>query len=227
MNEYEEIDLLELLKVIVKRKFMIICITLFITISAIILSMLLIKPVYETKASIVQVKEEARLFYEDKYNYSDVMMYESLSKTYVEIAMSDTVMQKTADNLEEYKKQNIKNMISVGQKGKTQIIEIKVKGEDKFDVAKIANEHIKNFISESNIVLPASELYILDKAQIPRTPISPNILLNGAIAFVLGLMISLFLVFIIEYLDTKIRTEKNIEDYLNIPVLISIPNIKE
>ena len=227
MNEYIEGDLLDLLKIINKRKFLIICITLLTTVSVIIISLLFIKPIYEAKSSIVLVKEEARLFYEDKYNYSDVMMYEILSKTYVEIAISDMVMQKTADNLEKYKEKDIKKMITVGQKGNTQIIEIKVKAEDSFDVAMIANEHVKNFISESNIVLPASELYILDKAEIPQDPISPNILRNGVIGFVIGLMISLFLEFMLEYLDTKIRTEKYIENYLNIPVLVSIPNIKE
>jgi capsular polysaccharide biosynthesis protein len=50
--------------------------------------------------------------------------------------------------------------------------------------------------------------------------------MNVAIAAVLGVMIGLFVVFLIEYLDNKIKTPQDIEKYLGLPILGVIPNEK-
>ena len=50
--------------------------------------------------------------------------------------------------------------------------------------------------------------------------------MNVAIAAVLGVMIGLFVVFLIEYLDNKIKTPQDIEKHLGLPILGVIPNEK-
>lgn len=219
-----EIDLLEIRDIIFKRKWIIIFITLISTMVAIVVSFFLIKPVYESRTSIVVGKEEARIFYEDKYTNSDIMMYQRIVKTYAEIAKSDTVIQKTADSLENYTVKDIKNLIMVVPKRDTQILEFNVKSHVPADAARIANEWVNNFILEANKVLPAGELNILDKAKAGYDSVSPNKKLNIAIAFILGLMVSLGIVFLLEYIDKKIRTEEQIKQLLDIPVLVSIPD---
>ena len=64
----------------------------------------------------------------------------------------------------------------------------------------------------------------MDKAQIPNYPIKPQKTLNVAIAFVMGLMVSVGIVFLMEYLDTTIKTEKDIEHYLGLSVIGTIPS---
>lgn len=61
---------------------------------------------------------------------------------------------------------------------------------------------------------------------IPDKPIKPNKLLNILIAFVAGLMASLGLVFLLEYLDNTVKTSSDIEKLLGIPVLGIIPDYK-
>ncbi len=44
-----------------------------------------------------------------------------------------------------------------------------------------------------------------------------------AIAGVLGLMLGMFLVFLLEYLDNTIKTPEDVERYLGLPVIGTIP----
>lgn len=217
-----EIDLLEIRDIIFKRKWLIIFITLISTMAAVAVSFFLIKPIYESRASIVVGKEAARIFYEDKYTNSDIMMYQRIVKTYAEIAKSDIVVQKTADSMDNYTVNNIRNLITVVPKTDTQILEFKAKSHIPADAARIANECVKNFIVEANKVLPAGELNILDEAKASYNSVSPNKKLNIAIGFILGFMVSLGMVFLLEYFDKKIRKEEQIKQYLGIPVLASI-----
>ena len=61
----------------------------------------------------------------------------------------------------------------------------------------------------------------------PEKPIKPKKALNVAIAFFLGLMASVGLTFIIEYMDSTIKTEEDINKYLELPVIGIIPKNAE
>ena len=68
---------------------------------------------------------------------------------------------------------------------------------------------------------------ILDPARLPEKPIKPNrnkILLIGALG---GLVLGLGLTWFRESLDQSFRTVSELEDDLGIPVLATIPNLKE
>jgi len=67
---------------------------------------------------------------------------------------------------------------------------------------------------------------VMDKAVLPDKPVKSNIKLNIAIAFFIGLMASIGLVFVLEYLDRTIKTEEEIEKYLDLPVIATIPRYK-
>lgn len=217
-----EIDLMEIRDIVFRRKWLILFITLISTIAAVVVSFFVIKPVYESRASIVVGKESARIFYEDKYTNSDIMMYQRIVKTYAEIAKSDIVIQKAADTLEDYTVNDIRNLITVVPKTDTQILEFKVKSHIPADAARITNACVKHFIVEANKVLPAGELNILDEAKTSYHAVSPNKKLNIAIGFILGFMASLGIVFLLQYFDKKVRKEDQITQILDIPVLASI-----
>ncbi len=70
---------------------------------------------------------------------------------------------------------------------------------------------------------------ILSKAEVAegQSPIKPNKMLNVAIAFVVGLMASVGLAFLLEYLDNTFKKEEDIEKFLGLPVLGVISHIEE
>jgi capsular polysaccharide biosynthesis protein len=79
------------------------------------------------------------------------------------------------------------------------------------------------FIDEATRIYPTGNVQIMDYAPLPDIPVSPNKKLNVAIAFLLGIMVSLGIIFLIEYMDNTIKTEDDIEKYLGLPVIGIIP----
>ena len=77
-----------------------------------------------------------------------------------------------------------------------------------------------------NVITKANDIQVIDKAILPQNPIKPNKMMNMAIAAVLGAMIGLFVVFLIEYLDNKLKTPQDIEKHLGLSVLGVVPNEK-
>ena len=52
-----------------------------------------------------------------------------------------------------------------------------------------------------------------------QSPIKPDPILNMAIAAVIGMMLGVGITFLLEYLDTTIKTEQDIEELLGLPIL--------
>jgi capsular polysaccharide biosynthesis protein len=77
----------------------------------------------------------------------------------------------------------------------------------------------------SELMSGVDNVKVLSNASVPMSPIKPNILLNTAIATVLGLMIGVAIAFLKVVLDRRIKTEQDVENILELPVLGSIPVI--
>lgn len=219
-----EVDIIEIWQILLKRKWIIIIVTLLSVLFATMMSVFFTKAVYESRSSVIIAKEGATVFYDDKYTYNDIIMYQNLVKTYSEIAKSNSVLKKTQEGIKAYSTKGISNLITVIPKANTQILELKVKGDTPIIVANIAKELVRNFIIEAKRVLPAGNIEVLDEPEIPSGPISSNRNRKIAIAFFLGLMGSVVVAFLLEYTDQTVRTEEDIKRCLDIPILSSIPN---
>ena len=80
-------------------------------------------------------------------------------------------------------------------------------------------------IKESNILQTAdtSNIRLVEVAQVPVAPVSPNKRRNLLLSMVLGLFFGCGLAFFLEYMDRTVRTEEDIHGLLNLPVLSVIP----
>jgi len=67
--------------------------------------------------------------------------------------------------------------------------------------------------------LHTSNIKIVDRAEIPLTPVSPNKKLNFLLAILLGLSGGVFLAFVVDAFDTSVKTPEEIESSYNVPVL--------
>ncbi|MCU9807044.1 hypothetical protein LEQ06_01895 [Paraclostridium sp. AKS46] len=89
---------------------------------------------------------------------------------------------------------------------------------------RIANAIPTIFSKEAKRITNANSVEVIDKARLPEDPVKPNKVMNVAIAGVLGFMIGLFIVFLLEFMDRKMKTAQDIEKYLNLPTLGVVPN---
>ncbi len=80
-------------------------------------------------------------------------------------------------------------------------------------------------IKESNILQTAntSNIRKVETAQVPIGPVSPNKKRNLLLSVVLGLFLGCGLAFFFEYMDQTVRTEEDIQQHFNLPVLSVIP----
>ena len=80
-------------------------------------------------------------------------------------------------------------------------------------------------VKESDILKTSdtSNIRVVENAAISPIPVSPNKKRNLLLGMVLGLMGGVGLAFFFEYLDQTLRTEEDIQNYLNLPVLSVIP----
>ena len=71
--------------------------------------------------------------------------------------------------------------------------------------------------------MPQSPATIWEKAEVSDFPAKPKVGQNMAIAVAVGLALGIGLAFLIEYLDTSVKTMQDIEAALGVPVLAVIP----
>ena len=92
-------------------------------------------------------------------------------------------------------------------------------------------ENIYNILlekAEEQRILSASSsagIKIVDIAQMPDNPIPKNETRYYILGVILGLVLGFGLAFILEFNDTSIKSNDDIEKYLNVPVLGTIPHI--
>lgn len=216
------LDLREILMIIGKRIKLIAAITIACTFLTAIVSFFMIKPIYEARSSIIVGKVQLA---EGKLENNDVTMYQKLLKTYAVIAESERVAENAAIKLKlKYTPKQISSMISVMPQQDTQILEIKAENKNSKEAASVIDAVTSAFMEEAKAVFPAGgTIGVLDRASVPKSPISPKIALNICIAFFFGLMISLAVTFILEHMDKTIKTEDDVKRYLGLPNIGIIP----
>lgn len=223
MEEEITLDLRDFFYIIRKRMKLIAGITIVCTLISGVLSFFVIKPTYQAQATIIVGKPQAS----EKNNtqYNEVMMYQNLVKTYAEIAKSRDVAEKTFSKLNSnLTLEQLQKTINVTPQQGTQILSISVASNNPKEAAKIVDAVSTTFIEECKKIFPTGgDIQIMDKAKVPEKPVKPKKVLNVAIAFFLGLMGSIGLTFVLEYMDSTIKTEDDINKYLGLPVIGIIP----
>jgi capsular exopolysaccharide synthesis family protein len=70
----------------------------------------------------------------------------------------------------------------------------------------------------------ASNIRIVDAAEVPKGPVKPRVFLNLALGFMLGLALGVGLAFLQEYLDNTLKTADEVERLLRLPSLGLLPD---
>lgn len=223
----EEISLKEIFGIIRERLELIIIITLAITLITGLVSAFLIEEQYQTFTTLIVGRSNDSKSMEDDLDYNDLLMSQKLVSTYGELVKMRAVSDKVIDNLKlDMTYKELGDKLSVNLVKDTEIIKLEVKDTDPERATEIANETAIVFIDTVKDVMNIENVRVIDKAQVPTKPVSPRVKLNIAIGFVLGVMLSIFIVFLIEYLDTSIKTPEELESFLGLSVIGAIPLVE-
>lgn len=224
MEEEMTLDLREFFWILKKRVKLIVSITLAATIISGIISFFIISPTYQSKVSVVVGKGDEVGSVSKNYDYQEVMMYQKLIKTYAQIAKLDSVAEDTIKKADlQMGVKQFQKIVKVTPQADTQILDITVENKDPNKAKVISDIFTETFIKKATEVITSGKVEVLDKAQVPEKPIKPKKQLNVAIAFFLGLMVSVGIAFLLEYMDNTIKTDEDISKVLDLPVVGVIP----
>lgn len=222
--EEQVISISEVFEALKKRWLFIFLITILCAGIAAGVSIFVIEPKYETSTKLFIGKEEN---INATYDNNDIMMYQRLLKTYSEtIKTKDLVSSAIGNTNYNLKAGEVLANLNVTTVADTQILVISYKSTNPNEAKVIVGEITDEFIIKSKELVPNGNVRVIETVEVPKNPISPNIKMNIAIAFLLGLMVSVGLVFLFEYLDNTFKSKEQLEKDLDIPVVGVIPNLE-
>lgn len=223
----ETISLQELFTTLKKRIVLIIGLTILAVLIAGIVSYNFLTPIYETHTQILVNQEKTDISQLTNQNIqTDLQLINTYSVIIKSPAILDQVSQQLALGLSA---EALTNKITVANAENSQVVNVTVQDPDPAIAVDIANTTAAVFQEEIQQLMKVDNVSILSPAVLKDnpSPVAPNPMLNMAIAAVVGLMLGVGIAFLLEYLDTSMKDEQDIEDVLGIPLLGVISPIKE
>ncbi|MEH6982437.1 YveK family protein [Priestia megaterium] len=223
----ETISLRNLFQVLRKRLWLIILITIIAATVSVVISFFVLTPVYESKTQILvnQAKNDQQL-----YDNQTVQTNVQLISTYNDIIKSPAILDKVIKELKlDSSAQSLSGQIQVTNAQNSQVAQIVVQDTSAKRATEIANTTASVFKKEVPKIMNVDNVSVLSKATLGESasPVKPQPLMNIAIAVVVGLMLGVGLSFLLEYLDNTLKTEQDIENLLELPVMGVITTIKD
>lgn len=223
--EEQVISLGEILEVLKKRWKLILIVTLLATLVSGLVSFFLISPKYEASTKLFIGKEAGA---EAGYDQSEIAMYQKLMKTYSEaIKTRDLVGRAIKGANSNLTEDEVLKKLTVVTVADTQILQIKIDDKNPNMAATMVQAITNEFVTTSKVLVPNGNIKVIESVKIPEIPVSPNKKMNIAIAFLLGLMVSVGVSFLLEFLDNTYKNREQLEKELDIPVIGTIPHTEQ
>lgn len=227
----ETISLQELFKVLKKRFWLILLLMSLGLGIAGAYSIYFITPTYQANTQIlVNKKEDSLNLVPNQQSPQDIQTNIQLINTYKLIIKSPAILSIVIDRLDlDIRPSALAANVDVSSAQDSQMINVSVKDTENYRAVDIANVTAEVFQEEVVKLMNVNNVNILSPAEHSEdpVPINPNIPLNMAIASVVGLMLGVGLAFLLEYLDNTLKSESDIEDVLELPVLGLISSFPE
>jgi len=212
----------ELGRILGELKLVLVLVPVVAMLASAVINLFVLTPVYSSTTTIIVLRDQMTPYSE--ININTLTLNQRLVRTYSELAKSRAVAEEVikSNNLN-YTPDELSKKIQVDLAGDTEVLKITVKDSDPSVAALIANGVAQALSSKVYKVLNVKNIQVLDPAEPSRVPVSPNVVLNILLAGILGLVITVAIIFVREYLDDTIRYPEEIESLLKLPVLGMIP----
>jgi len=222
-NDEMEIDLIEILYALKKRALIILAALLAGALIAGVYTKLMITPLYSATSTVLVISKETTLT-----SIADLQFGSQLTKDYSMLITSRSVLEEVLDNLGlDMGYGALKGNVSINNPDETRILQITVTNPDPQLAKELADELAavsSEYIGDKMEVVPPK---IIEEAEVPAAQTSPSMSRNVMLGALAGLVLSAGVVILMTVMNDSIRSEDDIERYLNIPTLASIPDRKD
>ena len=215
-----EIDLVELLGVILHNLWIIIVSGVIFAAVALLVSYFIITPKYESVTKIYVISKTNA----DTMTYSDLQAGSTLTKDYKELVKSRPVLEEVlAETGIDVELKDLEEQITVEVPTDTRIVSITVEDKDPYEARIIADSVRIAASKHIQEVMDTEAVNVVEEASLPIEKSSPSILKNTAIGYAVGLFLAIAIVIINYIMDDTIKTPDDVEKFLGVSVLGSIP----
>ncbi|EKU49997.1 Wzz/FepE/Etk N-terminal domain-containing protein [Staphylococcus massiliensis] len=215
------IDLTKLFALLKKNLKLLIIIPLVTLLLGLLLTVFVMKPKYEASTQILVAQNETS----EEFKFQEVQSNLQLVNTYSEIIKSPRILQEVSKKHKSYDQEEIASMLNVSNSAESQVLNITVKSGDRKDSEQLANTIAKVFTKEVPNIMNVNNVTVLSKAD-EADKVSPRIMVNTAISLIIGLIIASIYILLNALFDKRLKSEEEIESYLDIPVLGVIQKFK-
>ena len=225
-EEYETIDLLEILRLLKKNLLVILAVTILLAVAGYLVSAFAMTPQYEASATLIVNSREDQATTQAPITNDQLTSATKLVDTYAVILTSDTVLDKTISNLNLNMSYNdLVERVRIESVNSTQVMKITVKDTDPERARAIVADIVEQAPEIIIQTVKAGSVEIISQAKAEPEPVSPSKAKNTVLAGMLGLVISVGIVILRYLLNNKFMTDDDITNKLGLTVLGVIPQI--
>ena len=219
-NDEIEIDVSEIFHVLLNKIWVILLAGIIAALAVIAGTLLFITPQYEstTKMYVLSKQDSNTL------TSQDMQTSLSLTKDYAELIKSRTVTEGVIAQLKlDMTHEKLLKKLSVDTPTDTRVVSITVTDTDPYTAAEIANA-VRDIASKHiQQVMDIKAVNVVETANIPDEPSSPSVPKNGVIGGLLGILLAAAVVIIVYLTNDTVKTPEDVEKYLGLSVLGTIP----
>ena len=224
IKDDRELDLWQLARVLRKNLKYIIAATLLLGLLGLLGSTLLMTPIYEAKTKMIV---NTRVDKNENLTNDQLTSAKNLVDTYAVVITSRDVLNRVNEELSlNMSYDSLKDCVQVRAVDDTQVMEITVRHSNSNTALLIAEKLLKIAPGVLIDTVEAGSVKTVEQAHVGNNPVSPNVLSNTLIMAVVGAVLSCVVVVIGFFLDTTYKSELDIQNDLELPVLGVIPTIE-
>lgn len=222
-EEEEEIDLSELFSLLLDKAHYLI---LFTVLGALLLNMysfFLIHPTYEATASIYVVTASGG----NVVDLTDLNLGTNLKSDYQELISRYPVLHRVSEELNlGWSMEKMKKAVSISNPTDTRILDLTATARDPQLAMDIANKLAEVSIEYLPVTMSTDAPNIADKARLPLKKANPSYTKFTLLGAALGLFCSAAWISIQHVTDDTIRTAEDMEQYLGLVSLATVPFVE-
>ncbi|MGN0422687.1 MAG: YveK family protein [Lachnospiraceae bacterium] len=216
-----EIDLVELFTVLKSKLHIILLSGILAALLAFIGTKLLMTPMY---TSVTKMYVLSRQDNSAGVTYSDLQTGSQLTKDYAELVKSRPVLEQVIAvvNLD-MEPEDLAENITVETPTDTRILSISVESDNPKEAKEIADTLRETVSNEIKEIMHAESVDTIEDGNLPKEPSSPSLKKNMLLGGALGVFLALAILIFIFLRDDTIKNPDDVEQYLGLNVLTSIP----
>ena len=228
-KDYYVVDLAHIVKVVWKRIWAVVAVSLITAVMGFVMAAFVIKPTYS--ASIMLYVNNSTFSAGDlgfSISSSNLTAAQSLTKTYTVLLKNRTTLELLIDETNvDYTWEEIYDMIESGPVNETEVMQVTVTCDDAHEAAHIANGIAKVLPKRVAEVIEGASMEVVDNAIVDTEKVAPSVTMYTAIGFVVGMLLSVVTLIVIALMDNTIHDEEYVIRTFGYPILAQVPNLHD